>query len=91
MDIQSTFEIQTVQFYRIQFLSDCRMVTSLDRFIKKRVVKKYVFITKRSRLEVKKIWAGFRMQNGRQTIQKPDTNCVRKMTIRKPDSLDIGC
>jgi hypothetical protein len=35
--------------------------SSLDRFIKKRVIKNILFMTKRSRLEVKKLWFGFQM------------------------------
>jgi hypothetical protein len=48
------------------------MVASLDHFIKKRIMNKIFLIIKRSRLEFKKLRSGFRMQNGRQTIQNPD-------------------
>jgi hypothetical protein len=35
--------------------------------------------------------SGFRMQNGGQSIRKPDSKTVRKMTIQKLDGPDLGC
>jgi hypothetical protein len=37
------------------------MTASLDRFIKKRVIKNILFMTKQSRLDVKKLRSGFQM------------------------------
>jgi hypothetical protein len=80
--------------------------SSLDRFIKKRVIKNILFVTKRSRLRSLKNFgltirkpyflshfvpflSGFRMvfnKMAAKAIRKPDTNSIRKMTIRIPDS-----
>jgi hypothetical protein len=56
------------------YRSGFRMVASLDRFINKRVMKKNIFITKRSWLEVKKLRSGFGMVKTKwpPTIVKPD-------------------
>jgi hypothetical protein len=69
---------KTVRFYRIQFLSDCRMVrysnairiaTSLDRFTIKMVI---FFLPKWSRLVINNDRSGFQMLKRWPTFQKPD-------------------
>jgi hypothetical protein len=61
--------------------------TSLDRFIKKSVIRNILFMPKRSRL-VRKYRSGFQMAD---TIWKPEPKSVREMAIRKPDSPAFGC
>jgi hypothetical protein len=66
------------------FSPDFEWSTSLDRFIKKRVMNKLFFIPKRSSLAGKKAGLNF------EWIRKSNTNCVRKDTIRKPDGSVFG-
>jgi hypothetical protein len=68
------------------------MVTSLDRFIEKRIIKNILFMPKQSRL-AENFRSGFQMveTKWRPSIRKMDRNCVQKMTIRKSDRPDFRC